>query len=437
MTRNPGYVDVNDPMFDDPDDLVERVNPPETLPSPIETQQEDKRIVEERAMASMLQELGANPEAYISVHRSKGGRANGTYLFKISPSETTLPELYDYIRDEYGAGDYQLLFHNGRQVVPGGNQRVSIGGKPLGKASPTMSNQNDDKFAAFLVAMQERDDKRREEERERREREERERREDERKRREEEDKRRDREETRFMKMMEMMVKQPANNSTVDDLMKVLSSKMIAEMMNPKKDDAFDTLDKVLSVAEKLGGGNGEESTLQTLIKTFAKPVSDIAGVVAMQAASKGAAPALSPRSAPKQLPGNNPAPKPEPAEPVPDANPPTETDTMALIRMIERAAAAERDPETYADMIIDQLGEANTRMIFTDDNALGMILGQMKREIVEARVEWFAELREIVLELLDNHDQENTDNGPGEHEQAISDQTGDANNPESGNTTAS
>lgn len=338
-------------------------------------------------LVSFLEEMQEVDTATISVYRDSKGRAVGAYLFKCTPSEFSLADVLDKLRDEYDGGSFRIIiFANGQRVK---NQLVEVEApkksafdfmrknEPIAVAPP----QNDLAHALLQIqeAMRNQSDS----------------------------------------MRDMMLTQQQENTKM--LLQVLAAKdnhaapqqtslaemlqllTVAQSIGGGKSDSISP-DKMLEMffegmkqGREMGGGGESENVLTTAIKAFGPTIAEITSKMAQQQ------PQPQSMQQRRELPGPTPI-RPESQvtniedRPAPEAPDPTAA-LQPYIAMLVNAAQVDGDPEVYANLLLDQIPEQVLREYLESDINYQMLLGYFPPESATC-FPWFDSLRALVLEFL-------------------------------------
>lgn len=379
-------------------------------------------------LMGIVSELEADNGAYVSVYRASTGRSKGPYIFRCFPSEFSLPDILDKLRDEYGGGEFRLvLSRNGAMVK---NWPVNVEKPRL------MPQRHDDKpaqptpggseLAAVLMQMQASSQQ-------------------------QSDSMRDFMMQQSEKTSAMMLEiVRATSGSKSDQPPITMTDMLQTMLalkelggekpvNDTGGSAKELLDmyfKGMEQGKELSGNAPDDSILQTAIKAFGPSI----GEITSKLSNMETKPQLPTRRAPlpKTIPGAVPGTVPVsvPAQPVEEE--PMLNDflkaTQAMqqfspyINMLVNAAKQNSDVEVYANLILDQLDEDTIAEWIINPDNYKKVMAYLPPEINAnpEHVSWFDDLRMVVIALLtEESDDEASDVlGDGEHEAAIPDKRG-------------
>lgn len=410
---------------------------------------------EQRDLAMLMEELGSNATASVTVYRDTGkrGGGKGAYITNYHPSQKTLQEIMDYLRDAKRGGEFRFYIHDGKSMV--GNRLVIVEPpspeemkayddkqRSLAPANQTGGIPQVDAVATLLQKMeadqQRRDEERREDARRREEdrKEEQRRRDDEYRIREErarED--RIREEKRADRQNELMLQLMTVKPEKSDLSELITSLVSLQTLtgNKDKESDFDKFTKFLAIREQLMGdapAPGGESVTATAIKHLGAPLLGVIASLAKQPAEnplprKQRVPAVAENSgAVNEL--------PPPALPKNEAtqlNPtqPALTDEERMTMLFEKIITAARnndDPAPYADELMDTFGDDVCADLVEDDAKYELLLIQLK-EVGKTHRQWFDKLRDIMLDSLFEDDPDTEADSLNEQNTDVSNESGD------------
>lgn len=382
---------------------------------------------EQRDLAALMEELEMEAKANVTVYRDTGKRGSrGAYVMTFHPSARTMADVLDYLRDAKRGGDFRFYVSDGTRCI--GNKFVGVepptpeevkiyedkqrGNRPYDAPAQQAPNE----IALMLQPMrddqQRRDEQYREEQKRRDEQAQRDReREEARQERE-----RERQDAHNRFMMEIMAKQAVPQKS--DLAELISAVGLLQGMNKqpeaRRDSEIDILLKGIELRDRLAGQapGAEESTLNTAIKHLGAPLATLA-------AKLTSAPAPNPLSrrpvpTPAQPMTAQPVPEKLPAPDVLRETPPptTEEKLFMLYQDVINAAEAKADPSPFADRLIDILGEDAAADIVSDDAKWEFVMSQLGAEIVSRHAEWFAGLREYMVDSLFEIDEDAANDEP-------------------------
>lgn len=316
-----------------------------------------EEVEEVSALEKVLAELGAVDNGRISVHRlpKEGGMQ---YVCTLTPDEVQGEDsLFEAIRREYGGGDYRIHVRDQAGLLA--NRRVSIAERKqpadLGGAAP---------MVAALERMQ----------------------------------------AQFAQVLQAVTARPAVSDGDAEERVLQRMKMMADIVRPQH-----------------GGGNGGED-MRLFMDTFQKgidlgkamvaPAEENPAAVLMQSlrtfepllrdAAKPPARPARPAAAPAQVQAVphqvQQQPQPQPVEPVQAGG---DAEAMrALLLVVVKGAAANRDPDMYASLLADQLGTQAIEELLSHHDPIGLLLS-IAPEAAQHRT-WFEALRESLAEVIDD-----------------------------------
>ena len=373
-----------------------------------EIEEKEELTQEEEDLQGILAELGTARNVTMSLYRTGSGRKL-VFLFGCQPSDYTLGELQERLRDEYDGGDFRIQVRKGSKLMVNQGLSVEAPKKPKEYEKP---KENNNDIVALIATMNENS------------------------RQSSDDMR-----TLMMKqsqdnmnmVLKMMEIQAQNNNHKDngtDMLTMLAT--FKDLFENKKEDPMNTFLKGLEFGKELGSGN--DDILTAAVKTFGKPIAD------MVEHFNQASPIPAPPKARQQIQPQ----KPQQIENKPAPNDTTENQTerqdevllkllelKPYINMLVVAASQNADIDTYANMVLDQV-DNNTLLQVLNNNEYWDKFFVVVQPANQFR-QWFEDLRLCVLDYL-NQDSESDDldedNGhvseqvasnEGNHREAISD----------------
>lgn len=309
------------------------------------------------ALDGMIAEFTGAADTVVNVYRQGDGK-NLSFLFRTNPDEMTGGELMEKCRDNYGTGDYRIHIRKGSRLVK--NAPFSVEAKKEPDPATLQHNQGMD-ITAIMAMMQENNN-------------------------------------RTMQMFSETMKAIAgnnNNAAPFDPVAAQASLMqqllaLKQMSEPKDQskDAVAMLIQGLTLAKDLGPKDGETNSSDILLEGIKQFAPAIAQATKMgQAAIPGNGAALAP-------PGDEQA--------TADAE---REKTMGMRSMMLRQqlgflvkqAESGKNPDLYAELLLDQLGEAVVLDFVGKPDALDK-LGQINPGVMGQQI-WFEALRDAILEL--------------------------------------
>lgn len=370
-----------------------------------ETIIEDEDTPEDLALAGFLSEIrGSGQDTIANVYRASGKGRRLAFMFAFSPDEMTGGELMEKIRDEYGHGDYRVHVRDDNALIA--NRPITIAEKVV-KDEPTQKEVNQFGPTELIAMMTKQNESM---------------------------------QTMFMGVMQSMAEAfrgnnanaPAPVDPVAQQAAIISG--IAQMKEiadsgSKGPDAMAMLLKGLELAKDFAPKTGETNMADIATKFIeAFPILSQAG------SRGGAAPTGQPHPmVPRPVPGHpiqpGPVPRgavptdkplppktgappqatPQPTvfrpteQPAPEPAPATEDQEAAAFMAQAQAnlkwlclqARANRNPELYAEVVLDQMGEEAVLGFIGQENALNL-LAQVEPE-VGLYPGWFESLRNAIL----------------------------------------
>jgi len=326
------------------------------------------------AADALIDEMRGTDDAVLNVYRDGVGRGKFAFLFALSPEDITARDIYEKCRDEYGGGNYRMHIRDPERIVH--NVPFSVEA-PKDKPETAPVHPPGLGIAEVMAMMQASND---------------------------------RQAAMFSESMRAMAdafKGNQSNQPAFDPVAAQASLMqqlvaLKSMSEPKDKtkDAVDMFVQGISLAKDLSPKDGETNSSDILVKAlemFGGPMAEMAK------SNLGAqtAPAL---PSPMGAPPNPMAPPPPTGDPQVDADAKREYE-MGLQKMVLnqqlqfllRQAAANKDPELYAELLLDQAGEERVLAFVGQENAIDQLV-ELNGEVASHR-EWFESLRASILEL--------------------------------------
>jgi hypothetical protein len=330
-----------------------------------ELQSADEFLIEQEpepsdvSLMNALAEIGGSDvEATVSVYRasSEKGLKGGAWLTSCAASEFSL----EMLRDNYGGGTYRIHIKKDGRIVKGGNRLITIeeAKKPVATFVPQQPAPD---FMKFAEVMQ----------------------------------------SGFSRLGELIV-QMNQAPRVDS--NQMRRDMMADMLTMKEifgvghapqqnngEQAINMLMKGLELAREITPREGEAGTADIImeaLKTFGKPIAEVAMSRAVQAQEP--IPALARAREPAE--NFTPAPAPE----QPQAN--EETMLKMYAAMLADKAAQDSDPAIYAGLVVDNMPEEQLRALI-DRPDLMQFLGSLSPKLVQYP-EWVNEFISVIREML-------------------------------------
>jgi len=309
------------------------------------------------ALDGMIAEFSGAADTVVNVYRQGEGK-NLSFLFRTNPDEMTGGEIMERCRDNYGTGDFRVHIRKGSRLVK--NAPFSVEAKKEPDPASVQANSGMD-ITAVMAMMQENNN-------------------------------------RTMQMFSETMKAVAgqnNNAPVFDPVAAQASLMqqlaaLKQMSEPKDDSksAVTMLIQGIELASKLAPKDGETNSTDVLlegIKQFAPAIASMANMPRAPAPGTGAQ--IGP---------------PLDAQAAADAE---REKNMGIRNMVLRQqlgflvkqAESGKNPDLYAELLLDQLGEVVVLDFIAKPDALDQ-LGTINPGVMGQRV-WFEQLRAAILEL--------------------------------------
>jgi len=328
---------------------------------------------EESALDGLLSEFQGAENVSVNVYRQGDGK-NMSFLFKTTPEEMTGGDIMERCRDKFGTGDYRMHVRQGRRIVANKPYSVEAPKEPAEIIAP--QNNNSDIIA--LIQSQNTQMA-----------------------------------TLFQSTMQAMAEaikgshaaQPAVDPVAMQqsmIQGIAAMKQIADG-DKKEPGAVEMLVKGIELAKDLAPKTGETNTMDILSKGL-----DMFPMLAKAGEVRGHT------NPPVGIPPHNPvqslkAPEPEYAKPntprtgeteqpqQPDENEMFLAQAKANLAFLCNQAQNNRDPELYAELILDQMGAEKVLEFIGHENALDQLT--KLEPMVGVYKGWFLALRDAILVL--------------------------------------
>ena len=321
------------------------------------------------ALEGMVAEFAGASGTVVNIYRQGEGK-NLSFLFRTNPDEMTGGEIMERCRDNYGTGDYRVHIRDGARIVK--NAPFSVEAKK--EPDPATAAVNNDlqmmtMMQTFMAAQNQ----------------------------------------QFGQVMTAFAEvfkgnqQPQQTFDPIAAQASLMQQLVAlKSMSEPKDktkDAVDMFVQGISLAKDLSPKDGETNSSDILVKALEM----FGGPMAEMAKANLGAPTVPGLPAPETA--SHPMAPPQPTgDPQVDADAKKEYE-MGLQKMVLnqqlnfllRQAAANKDPELYAELLLDQAGEERVLAFVGQENAIDQLI-QLNGEVANHRI-WFEALRTAILEL--------------------------------------
>lgn len=314
---------------------------------------------DDEALMNVLTDLSGDEEGgKVNVYRQKGDNSKKlTYLFSCAPEEFTLETL----RDEYGAGDFRVQVRKGGLLLA--NKLISVEA-PKNSDQNTNKNFNPNDMLSIVQHSIAQNNE---------------------------------------KIFEMMLKLADRQSGVAaiDPMQMQSSMiqnmvMMKELIGGKQssespEKMLELFFKGMEFAKGTISETGEPSGMGLVmeaIKTFGKPIAEMTTAMSKQ---QGMIPQALP------VPMSNPIPTPVT---------PKKSAFETYIPYLFDKATNGKNPETYAEMLVDEIQHADLIPIIQQPDFIEHCSKSINQPFNDEIKEWFAELQTIVLEFYEEEQKE-------------------------------
>jgi len=334
--------------------------------------QDDTETPDELAIEGLISEFTGGDNISVNVYRQGEGANNIAFLFKTTPQEMTGGDIMERVRDKFGSGDYRVHFRDQEKIVA--NRGFSVEA-PKEPDAPAPGNSN----MEMLAIMQSSND-------------------------------------RMMAMFQTTMgafaevfkgnQQPQQTfdpiaAQASLMQQLVALKGLAEPKDQTK-SAVDMFVQGITLAKDLSPKDGETNSSDILVKAlemFGGPMAEMA-----KANLGGTVPEISDGQKPGFSTPQNLAPPQPTGDAQADADAKKEYE-MGLQKMVLqqqlnfllRQAAADKDPELYAELLLDQAGEEKVLAFVGQENALDQLIA-LNGEVANYRG-WFENLRAAILEL--------------------------------------
>lgn len=360
---------------------IEDESPPEMPPPGIEAysyiDDDDQSVAAESALEGLLSEFSGSGDAIVNVYRQIDGANNIAFLFKTTPTEMRGGEIMEKLRDSYGSGDYRVHVREGHRIV--GNKGFSVEAAAVPE-TPAAKDNSGDMMAMMMTQM-------------------------------------NNQQALMITAIEAFGNRtppPAPDPAAQQLAMVQILATLKEIATPAQppqaDDGVERLIQGITLAQKLGNKEGETNTSDLLMegmRQFAPAIAQATQTgLAHQQAAQGApgAPQLAPPG-----PGGPGAPG-QPQTPEQQAMF-EQTLLRTQLKFLVKNAQEGRNPELYAELLLDQVGEEKLLGFIGDENAMEKLIALVPE--VETVRPWFERMRVVILELTapENADDNERDEG--------------------------
>jgi len=332
----------------------------------------DEETPDELAIEGLISEFTGGDNISVNVYRQGEGANNIAFLFKTTPQEMTGGDIMERVRDKFGSGDYRVHFRDKERIVA--NRGFSVEAPTVPEA-PTPGNSNMEMMTmmqGFLSSQQ----------------------------------------AMFGQTMQAFAeafKGGGNNQQTFDPIAAQASLMqqlvaLKGLSEPKDDSksAVDMFVQGISLAKDLNPKDGDTNSSDIVLKAlevFGGPIAEAAktGTLLAQANRQDVAPG-----------GTQPPNSAQPPTPTGDATADADAQKeyemglqkMMLVQQLNwlvKQATANKDPELYAELLLDQVGEEKVLQFVGQENALDQLTA-LSPEVGNHR-EWFESLRAAILDL--------------------------------------
>lgn len=309
------------------------------------------------ALGAVLDELGALDDATIMLYRLAGRGQELEYVATLTPEQVQgEASLLEMIRLEHGGGTYRVHVRDGAGLIA--NRRIVIAER---KGPPAVDGGLSSIVATML----------------------------------------DRQAQQFAELIRTITPQRSEGATEEAMLARI--KTMADIVRPASGTDTKELLTLLMQGVTLGksmqppADTGAEGLMASALQAFAPVIADAAAQR---------------RQVPLRIKPPAPVRQAQPAAPTPAAeaaNDPN-AEMRALLSMVIRAAEAEGDPEFYAELIADQVGDDHARTLLAQPDPIGILVTFDAR--IGERREWFARCLTAMRALYDETDPAPADGNP-------------------------
>lgn len=352
---------------------IEDETPPETAPG-IEAysyiDDDDQSVAAESALEGLLSEFSGSGDAIVNVYRQIDGANNIAFLFKTTPTEMRGGEIMEKLRDSYGSGDYRVHVREGHRIV--GNKGFSVEAAAVAEVAAVKDNSSD--MMAMMMAQM------------------------------------NNQQALMITAIEAFGNRtpPATPDPAAQqlaMVQILATlKEIATPATPQNaDDGVERLIQGITLAQKLGKGDGETNTSDILMEGLRQFAPAIAQATTQGLAAQGVPGAP---GAPQLAPPPQGEPTPEQAAMF------QQTLLRTQLKFLVKNAQEGRNPELYAELLLDQVGEEKLLEFIGAPDAMDKLIALVPE--VETVRPWFERMRVVILELTAPENADHNEGSEGE-----------------------
>lgn len=334
--------------------------------------EDDTGTAEVDALEGMISEFSGSADCVVNVYRQGDGKSL-SFLFRTHPGEMSGGEIMEQCRDHYGTGSYRVHIRSGPRLVA--NKPFSVEAKKEPEENDRYQrNDNSHEMLAFITAQM------------------------------------NNQQAMFANTMTAFAevfKGNQNSAPHFDPIAAQASLMnqlisLKQLSEPKDESksAIDMFIQGISLAKELGPKDGETNTSDLLLKGL-----EMFGPTISEATKQAA---LS-RANPQQLPPGNP-----PGH-LSEQNTPTNADAqreheMGLMKIamqhqvafLIKQAEAGKDPELYAELLLDQVGVERALDFIGQPDAMKKLIEL--NPAVQLHHVWFDQLKAAIIDLTTDDD---------------------------------
>jgi hypothetical protein len=322
------------------------------------------------ALEGMVAEFAGATGTVVNIYRQGEGK-NLSFLFRTNPDEMSGGEIMERCRDNYGTGDYRVHIRDGARIVK--NAPFSVEAKKEPDAATAAVN-NDLQMMTMMQSFMASQN------------------------------------TQFGQIMTAFAEafkggnqnqQPVIDPVAMQHSMIQSVSALKAMSEPKDHakSGIDMFVQGITLAKDLSPKDGETNSSDILVKAlemFGGPMAEMAKANLNAPTAPGLPPPLT---------AVNPMAPPQPtgdAQVDADAKKEYEMGLQKMVlnqqlNFLLRQAVANKDPELYAELLLDQAGEERVLAFVANDNAIDQLI-ELNGEVANHR-QWFEALRASILEL--------------------------------------
>ncbi len=318
----------------------------------------DQPLEAESPLSEFISKMQPHDGKVMIYRLSAGNNRNMAFVFSFSAGAYSYEDMLETLRDEYGGGDFCIKIHAGEGNRLRMQERVSVEAPKIKKTEIVQQNSGNNSMIDMMreqMASQQ---------------------------------------TMLNNLLLGIAQRPQAPAAAGlGLVEMLT---ILEKMTPKQVDPMQQLvlmRELVDFGKEVSGNAPEDTGFMSAFKALAPALTAIASNQPPQAQPAGRPGNQLPQAQPASRPGNQPPQNAHQAE---------QNESLVLLKMLVRAAKIGTDPEIYAEVVIDQLGEENCTAIINNPDLLKGMLLQIPDG--ENYSEWFTQLIQGISDLLAGQD---------------------------------